>query len=256
MTAPGETKRPGESLLVTYEGDPSVVELRATGTLSIATAPVLRKAVLKALTDQPDVVLIDVGGVEVVDDITLTAFPMFVRHGVAVGTAVLLLHPPAVLTAQLDGLAVSRHLMIFDSRAEALADLARRPGPQRVELFLAPVPASTAQARELLAAFCARWRLEHLQDTAALIVTELVANGIEHARTQMMLSVTVRRQHLHISVRDHSLALPRRYLADDIRDSGRGLLIVEGLTAAWGCTEISGGKVVWATLRLAGGAVA
>ena len=49
--------------------------LRVGGLLSFATAPVLRHAVLKILTDQPALLLIDVSGVTVVDDITLTALP-------------------------------------------------------------------------------------------------------------------------------------------------------------------------------------
>jgi len=244
------------ALRVAHAGDLSVAELLAEGVLSLATAPALRTAVLKALTGEPRVVLIDVRGLKVADDITLTAFPMFVRHGTAVGTTIALLRPSPVLRAQLDGLAVVRDLLIFGTRAEALAACAKLPGPRRVELFLAAAPSSTALARSLVTAFCTRWQLPHLTDNAALIVTELVANAIAHAGTPMTVSVLVRRPYLHIGVRDGSGGLPRRYQSGPERESGRGLLIIEALSAAWGYTETTAGKVVWATLRLTRPAVA
>jgi len=51
-----------------------------------------------------------------------------------------------------------------------------------------------------------------------------------------------------VAVRDES-PLPLERSAED-EEPGRGLLIVEGLAAAWGCVHSAGGKVVWATLRL------
>jgi anti-sigma regulatory factor (Ser/Thr protein kinase) len=83
-----------------------------------------------------------------------------------------------------------------------------------------------------------------------MIVTELVANGIEHAGTPMRLSVAHRSRHLHLALRDESPLPVRSGDGADDRESGRGLLIVEGLAAAWGCVYTPGGKVVWATLRL------
>jgi hypothetical protein len=83
-----------------------------------------------------------------------------------------------------------------------------------------------------------------------MIVTELVANGIEHAGTPMRLSIARRTWHLHLALRDESPLPLRRIDGDDDRDAGRGLLIVEGTASAWGCVHTPGGKVVWATLRL------
>jgi ABC-type transporter Mla MlaB component len=242
---------PGPELLVSAEADPAVTLLCVAGRLSIASAPVLRTAVRDAITGCPEVVLIDISAVEVVDDSTLIALPMFARQGAAVGTAVMVLRPPAALLQLLEGLAMSHQVRIVGSRAEALADVARQF--RRAERSLTPVPGATAQARRLLAACCARWRLGHLNDVAALIVTELVANAIRHARTGMTLSVTLQRHHMRIAVRDGSPALPRLAMAEDALEAGRGLLIVEGLAAAWGYADAPGGKVVWATLRAEAG---
>jgi hypothetical protein len=62
------------------------------------------------------------------------------------------------------------------------------------------------------------------------------------------VSVALRNRHLHVAVRDES-PLPLERSAGD-EEPGRGLLIVEGLSSAWGCMRTAGGKVVWATLRL------
>jgi hypothetical protein len=39
-------------------------------------------------------------------------------------------------------------------------------------------------------------------------------------------------------------------LDEQLREDGRGLLVVSALTHAWGCTPVPDGKVVWATLRI------
>jgi hypothetical protein len=97
----------------------------------------------------------------------------------------------------------------------------------------------------------------------------------------MEVGVAHDRRLLHISVRDHAAGLPRlggaqrpveRVLAtaavapgpttapaahsvpepsaEQLREDGRGLLVVSALTHAWGCTPVPDGKVVWATLRI------
>lgn len=40
--------------------------------------------------------------------------------------------------------------------------------------------------------------------------------------------------------------MPRPRLADDFAEDGRGLLLIEQLSTAWGWHPAPGGKVVWA----------
>lgn len=245
---------PHRALLCDLERGFPVSVVHAVGRLSFASAPALRRAVHKALTDQPDLILIDVSGLETEEDLALTALPTLARHAGADGVAVIVTGPDTALRHQLESMAITRSVPVAASRASALALYERLRGPLRAAVPLPPHPSATAQARQLVDDACRRWRITELADTAALVATELVANGIQHARTPLSLSLSLRERHLHVSVRDRSFLLPRHLVADDERESGRGLLIVEGVAAAWGCVAVSDGKVVWATLRRAGAA--
>lgn len=236
-------------LICDVERDLPVSVVRATGRLSIRSAPVLRQAVQKLLADHPELILIDVSGLEPDEDVALAALPMLAQHASATGIVIMLLGPSPALRAQLHAAGIPRRIPVAASRASALEHYARMPAAPRVHLVLPPSPSVAADARLLTDEACERWRLRHLADTAALIVTEFVANGVQHAGTQLRLSLALRLRHLHIAVRDGSPRLPRRTTADEELESGRGLLIVEGLADAWGCLEVPDGKVVWALLR-------
>jgi anti-anti-sigma regulatory factor/anti-sigma regulatory factor (Ser/Thr protein kinase) len=238
-----------DELTCTHEPDLPVAVLRPVGRLTFATVPGLRLAAQKALTDHPEVLLIDVAQLDAIDDITLTAFPMLARQGVDTGTEVMLVGPDAHLRDQLEKLGVARQVPVHHDAAGALAAHARLPGPRRMELALTAEPDATSAARDLVDRACAQWKVTHLADAAALIITELVANAVEHAGTPMQVSVVLRRRHLHLAVRDES-PLPLERSGGEDEEPGRGLLIVEGMSSAWGCVHTADGKVVWATLRL------
>src|SRR5206468_2338079 len=78
------------------------------------------------------------------------------------------------------------------------------------------------------------WYLEGLSETARLLVSELVASAVLHARTGLELVMRQARDALRIEVHDSSARLPSRkhYAADAV--TGRGLLLVETLAAGWG----------------------
>ncbi|WP_433604707.1 ATP-binding protein [Dactylosporangium sp. CA-139114] len=238
-----------DELTCTHEPDFPVAVLRASGRLGFATVPTLRNAAQKALTDHPEVLLIDVSQLHTADDITLTAFPMLARQGVDTGTDVLLVGPDQRLHEQLERLGVARQVPVHRDPETALAAHARLPGPRRMEVELFPEPDATRVARDLVDRACQQWKVAPVADTAALIVTELVANAVEHAGTPIQVSVALRNRHLHLAVRDESPLRLERSGGED-GEPGRGLLIVEGMSSAWGCVQTTGGKVVWATLRL------
>ncbi|MDG6103816.1 ATP-binding protein [Dactylosporangium aurantiacum] len=227
-----------------------ICHLRLRGTLSLATVPQLRATGLKAFADQPDLVLIDVSGLEVEDDVTLTAFPALVHQGSADNVSVMLYGVRPALAVQLDRIVVARQVPTFETREQALAAHARWPAPTRAQIDLAPDRDATALARDLVDRCCERWGVRHVADDAALVVTELVANAVQHARTGSTVVVTLRERYLHVAVRDRSSRRPRRITADNELESGRGLLIVDGVATSWGVIDTVGGKVVWATLRL------
>lgn len=106
-------------------------------------------------------------------------------------------------------------------------------------------PASAGFARRFVRARLTEWGARHLADTATLLVTELVTNAVLHARSESVLSLAYDDGVLRAEVADLSLAgVQRRHYADDDA-TGRGLMIVEAMSTAWGAVATEEGKAVW-----------
>ena len=86
-------------------------------------------------------------------------------------------------------------------------------------------------------------------DDALLVVEELVANVIDHARTRFEIVVQVAGDALYVGVRDHSTREPRVQPRDPHAVRGRGLQLVTALAQRWGCDRHPDGKTVWAQLQ-------
>lgn len=130
-----------------------------------------------------------------------------------------------------------------------------RPTPTRHSGYTQTLPCtarSALPARSLVHTALETWGLEHLSDTAALIVTELVANSVTHTRTRT-IRVTVSRRtetFVRIAVADNSKTIPTlRTTTGDHHETGRGLAIIDALTWRWGTDLLPGGKRVWGDLR-------
>jgi anti-anti-sigma factor len=234
------------ALVCVLENDYPVTVVRAAGAMSVASVPALRRVVQKAFTDHPALLLIDVSALEVIDDVTVTAFAALARQGALVDVAVMLVAPAPALAEQLNALGVKRTVPTYASEESARAAAAARPGPWFLQAELDPVPSATVTAREMADQACTQWRLRELADTVSLVATELVANAVQHAGTRVTFTLTRRPSYLHIACRDRSSAVPCRGGDDTDR---RGLLIVESIATGWGFTPTLDGKVVWATVR-------
>ena len=78
-----------------------------------------------------------------------------------------------------------------------------------------------------------------------LVVTELVANAVQHGEEPIELRVSVLAGRVHIEVDDAGIRQPVMPTPAADGRSGRGLAIVESL-GRWGCTTTEGsGKTVW-----------
>jgi anti-sigma regulatory factor (Ser/Thr protein kinase) len=116
---------------------------------------------------------------------------------------------------------------------------------------LPPVTTSVPAARHLLLEILRAWGVPQDRDDAALLVTELVANVIDHVRDEASLTLETAFSDgwLRISVADGSSVRPVvRELADE-QPRGRGLLLVKAIADRWGSEEHRGGKRVWFELR-------
>lgn len=116
---------------------------------------------------------------------------------------------------------------------------------------LARTPESAAAARRLVHDALSTWGLEELAEDGALIVSELVSNAVQHARSRS-LRITVTRPEaarVRIGVVDKSTKLPEIREPGEGAESGRGLTLVAGRAPNWGADPLPWGKRVWAELR-------
>lgn len=88
-----------------------------------------------------------------------------------------------------------------------------------------------------------------LADIVELLASELVSNAILHARSDVVISVASDRGGVRIAVNDRSPrgVTRRRHRID--ATTGRGLLLLERLAAAWGVEPGPDGKSVWFEVR-------
>lgn len=91
-----------------------------------------------------------------------------------------------------------------------------------------------------------------LSDTMALLVSELVSNVVLHARTRCCLTISQTPSRIRVEVQDGSDRLPGlRERTDPLAQSGRGMVLVDGLSAAHGVDpQPAGGKRVWFELEV------
>jgi anti-anti-sigma regulatory factor/anti-sigma regulatory factor (Ser/Thr protein kinase) len=249
----------GDELRSEIERAADLATIRLHGPIRAATAPALRTAVHKCLTDEPAAVVIDMSGVNEVDDLGLLIFPALARAVAAwPGAQLVLMHVPDRTIARMRAIATAHLLTFVDSDEEVRALIAQDESPPMLREDLPSGPAAVTLARALVRRICAVGPIASLADDAELVVSELVSNATVHARPPVALTVTRRPAYLHIAVRDASTAEPQIGGRDDTllldgdlrsRDGGRGLLVVEALCVAWGCTPTADGKVVWATMR-------
>jgi PAS domain S-box-containing protein len=130
--------------------------------------------------------------------------------------------------------------------------LLRWAGPtasDRCRVILPPEVASARRARHLLTEELERWGEAELVETAVLCVSEVVTNAVVHAGTPVALEIALRADRVRIEVADGGAAPPERVEADADAVHGRGIAIVELLSAGWGVEQRDEGKCVWFELE-------
>lgn len=130
--------------------------------------------------------------------------------------------------------------------------------PFQTHLELSALPSAVPCARGHIRAVTHEWGVAELTDTAELLASELVSNAVQASlrlRTAgppvVRVWVTSDRESLVIRVWDASDDMPVRQEAGPGDDSGRGLMIIEALSADWGCYREADGKIVWAMISSA-----
>jgi DNA-binding NarL/FixJ family response regulator len=100
-------------------------------------------------------------------------------------------------------------------------------------------------ARRFVKRALERWGARGEVELVELLVSELVTNSIVHARSDVEVSVGVSSRFVRVAVFDSSLEPPARKEIRPDAESGRGLLMLDALSSAWGIEFTPGGKSVW-----------
>ncbi|NEW71763.1 ATP-binding protein [Streptomyces rhizosphaericus] len=113
-------------------------------------------------------------------------------------------------------------------------------------------PESAEVARKLVRTALAAWGQEDLIEDAALVITELVSNAVDHARLESIRVVVARPSEklVRLGVVDRSRNVPYvRMASNGDNTRGRGLLLVDALTDRWGTDRYRWGKQVWGEMK-------
>lgn len=116
------------------------------------------------------------------------------------------------------------------------------------ETVLAAEPLSASKARDFVCLQLGAHDLPDLVDDIRLVVSELATNAVAHAQTPFVVILASANGSIRLTVLDESSSTPLRGQPDLMDMSGRGLMLVEMLSQAWGIsTDANGLKSVWAS---------
>lgn len=248
---------------VTADVDGAVIDIAVHGDWDARLGATVALEIGRCLAESPAAILIDV--TRVVDP-AADSIPVWLSATQAAAAAdpparlALCLPAGSTLATRLRRIGAQRYLPLFDSPAAAREALTgSRPLSDVVRLRLPPSPVSPSVARNLVGGACQAWNLGAVLHPGRAVLSELVANAVEHARTEMEVSISRRGSALHLAVRDRNPTLPRIIELRPVRpglpldERGHGLRVVHADSIAWGAIPTIGGKMVWATVRDRGG---
>jgi CheY-like chemotaxis protein len=220
-----------------FRGAFSVVGEAADGSGAIAIAARL----------QPDIVVLDIGLPDLAGQEVLTR----IRRAAPTTKVVVFsgTHPSdsVGIAERVEGYALK------DTQLDYLIELLETLGRQRTGHTALALPAalsSAGEARAFTRIVLDRWHASELLDDTLLVVSELVTNAVTHAGSECELRISVSPGSLRVEVVDHGIGTPDPLPPSPSRSHGRGLHLIDAVTAAWGVKpEAGGGKMVWAELR-------
>jgi anti-sigma regulatory factor (Ser/Thr protein kinase) len=139
-----------------------------------------------------------------------------------------------------------------------MARTATQASPRLTAVVLPGIPGSVPAARRHVRDALGLHGLGEFAQDAAIITSELVANAVQHAcgngaaRIGVTLTCAGNPAAVTILVSDSSSQGPVRRETPPDSEQGRGLQIVEALSAHWGWRRGGSGKVVFAVLAREG----
>ncbi|MCX4728347.1 SpoIIE family protein phosphatase [Streptomyces sp. NBC_00440] len=143
----------------------------------------------------------------------------------------------------------------------ALLVLRRAPDPgtpqaPRIHQYIHQAdPEGLAEARAVLRGALEAWGLEELVDDVELAAGELLVNVLLHTEGGAVLTLEVLPEpvrRIRLWVKDRSSAWPRRRTPGEAATSGRGLMMIDAVSARWGVEPRGDGKAVWCEFEPSG----
>jgi anti-sigma regulatory factor (Ser/Thr protein kinase) len=107
-------------------------------------------------------------------------------------------------------------------------------------------PSSLMAVRRFVAQTAQAWGIDVFP--IVLLSDELATNVVEHAHTAFDVRVELGSDVVRVEVSDASPAMPCPRPADINAETGRGLLLIDQLSARWGAERRGQGKAVWFTV--------
>ncbi len=233
--------------------DDGVVVVRAAGRLCAATYPAVQRD-LAALLGRADCVLVDAERLGFANLAALSVFARALEQAGGWPAARLgVFTPDRIVRAALHSSRTARLIAVAESAELALARCEQRPAEVRATWDESPSIEMPARIRHEAADRFRCWGLaEDVILDALVVVNELAANVVDHARTRLGLRATFDGSLLTILARDHSPAAPLLRAPDPRARRGRGMQMVDALAVRWGWRPHGNGKTVWAQLAPGG----
>jgi CheY-like chemotaxis protein len=205
------------------------------------------EAVTLAEQLQPDVVVLDLGLPDIAGEEVLTR----IRASSPTTKVVVFSGIEASDRAWFEERVVG--YVLKDADLDFLIEVIERSGTPtgEVSLELMQDLSSVSKARVFVADTLEAHGLPQVVDDALVVVSELVTNAVTHAGSGCVVRVGIDRSAVRIAVEDSGRGTPDPKPFSGDQPHGRGLHIVGALARAWGVTEITGGKMVWAEMSLA-----
>ncbi len=113
------------------------------------------------------------------------------------------------------------------------------------ELLADTVPASVARIRRFAVETSRTTAPAVDADTVALLVSEVATNALVHGAGRVRVRVRPTQLGLRVEVHDENSTLPSRRQATPMDEGGRGIALVDALSAGWGAERTPDGKTVW-----------
>lgn len=234
---------------VTVRRHGPVTIVHPRGSLTLRTAMELRRVLVKELVNHGRVV-VDLDGFQLGPQADwVMIFPTVLAEcGGWPAAKIALCRPDMEMTEALTAGGVPAVVPVYPLQLEAKSEIDRRPDVVRMQTGLPHNLRAPANARQLIREMCPLWQIDHdLQDTAQVVVSELVDVTVGPAGSAAELILERGPQGLQLAVQDASSSRLEELTIDPVREGLLGELL-GNLTTAWGLHVAPGGKTAWAVI--------